>query len=303
MISKNFEPWRWKEHYYNLLPYGGKVDVEDIVYDTGGGATNAAVTFARQGLKTACIAKVGVDSAGREVVHVLREEKVSLNHFVKTTKHHTGFSVLIKPANGDRTVMVHRGASFEYHKTDFSLNSLKTQWLYVTSLAGNLDILKMLIDWANKNEVYIAVDPGSLEIKQRSTLLKLLRRCSLVHMNLDEAQALTGRTGAGATVGALHKAGVHTALLTRGGEGSYCLHGTDVYQSGLYKKVRVVDRTGAGDAYTSGFVAALVRGKSIEEAMSFAAANSTSVVGYVGSKSGILRTHDFRALKIRKVKL
>ena len=121
LISKNFAPKRLAGDWYNVLRYGSKINVEEIFYDTGGGATNAAVTFARQGLKTGCIAKIGLDAAGREIVHVLEKEHVHTEHLIKKTTHHTGFSVLLKPPTGDRTVLVHRGASAAYQKKRFCL--------------------------------------------------------------------------------------------------------------------------------------------------------------------------------------
>lgn len=303
LISKSFRPWRYQGHYFNLLEYGSKIDVEDVVYDTGGGATNAAVTFARQGLHVSCMAKVGVDAAGREIVHTLNKENVATEHLLKSTQHHTGFSALLKPYNGDRTVLVHRGASFNYSHKDFAVNDLHTTWLYISSLGGNLNVIKSLVNWANRHQVYVAINPGELELRQRTKLARLLRQCQVVIMNVDEACELTGQRSAAAAIRAFHKGKIDTALLTDGPRGSYVLHDGAVFRSGIYKKVRLVDRTGAGDAYGAGFVAAIIRGQTIEQAMSFAAANSTSVISYVGSKTGILRTHDVRQLKVRQVQL
>jgi sugar/nucleoside kinase (ribokinase family) len=56
----------------------------------------------------------------------------------------------------------------------------------------------------------------------------------------------------------------------------------------MYEDVPVVDRLGAGDAFSSGFVAMIAKGEGIEQAITFASANSTSVVGVIGAKPGIL---------------
>ena len=183
------------------------------------------------------------------------------------------------------------------------MSSIQTKWLYITSLGGDLGILKMIIDWANRREIYIAINPGTLELKKRKALLSLLKRTQIVIMNQDEAAELVQSEDIEQIIRKLHKNGVHIALLTNGGKGSWALYGDEVYKSGIYKKVRVVDRAGSGDAYGSGFVAALVRGKNMEEALSFAAANATSVVTYVGAKTGILKTHDVHALKIKRQKI
>jgi sugar/nucleoside kinase (ribokinase family) len=57
----------------------------------------------------------------------------------------------------------------------------------------------------------------------------------------------------------------------------------------MYDDVPVVDRTGAGDAFGSGFLSQWAQGKSLKDAVIFASANSTSVVSQVGAKAGILQ--------------
>ena len=303
MISKNFAPIKQGGDLVNVLEYGSKIEVEDIVYDTGGGATNCATTFARQGLHVAAIVKIGVDSAGREILHILHKEGVVVDHVIKSHKAQTGFSVLLKPQDGDRTVLVHRGASDDINKNDLGLSAIKTEWLYVSSLAGEMKTWDTIVKWAERHNVFVAMNPGSRELAKPKQLLAVAKKAQIVSMNLDEAMTLTNTKSVRACLMALHQAGLHIVLVTDGAKGSYCLYNQEVYKCGLYKKVRVVDRTGAGDAYTAGFVSALIRGLTIEQAMSFAAANSTSVISYVGAKTGILKTHDFHNLKVKRAKL
>ncbi|HUC20063.1 MAG TPA: PfkB family carbohydrate kinase, partial [Candidatus Polarisedimenticolaceae bacterium] len=89
-------------------------------------------------------------------------------------------------------------------------------------------------------------------------------------------------------------------VLTDGPKGSYASDGSSIYYAGQYKKVKVVDRLGAGDAFCSGFTAGIAQGWPIDQALTLASANSTSVVGSIGAKSGIL--HGTRGMKRMKVK-
>ncbi|MCA9308823.1 hypothetical protein KC973_00445, partial [Candidatus Saccharibacteria bacterium] len=77
-------------------------------------------------------------------------------------------------------------------------------------------------------------------------------------------------------------------LVSDGPRGAVATDGTKLYSAGLYEDVPVIDRTGAGDAFTSGFVSVIATGGTVEEALVFASANSTSVVGKIGAKAGIL---------------
>src|SRR5688572_16257109 len=62
--------------FYAELKMGGKADVDQINFSTGGGATNAAVTFARQGLDSVFMGAIGHDIAGQAVVEDLKREGV-----------------------------------------------------------------------------------------------------------------------------------------------------------------------------------------------------------------------------------
>ena len=63
------------------LPFGSKLEIKKIVFASGGGSTNAAVTFARQGLKTACIGVVGRDFNGDDVIKELAGEGIETGYF------------------------------------------------------------------------------------------------------------------------------------------------------------------------------------------------------------------------------
>jgi len=86
--------------YVEQFPLGAKIDVEHVYFDTGGGATNAAVTFARQGLHAGFVGKIGHDPAGVEVMRVLRREGVATDRVVHDPKLNTGYSTLLVAPTG-----------------------------------------------------------------------------------------------------------------------------------------------------------------------------------------------------------
>ncbi len=300
LFSKAFKPQRINKDQFNLIPFGDKIDVSDIVYETGGSATNTAVTFARQGFKVACLTKIGLDSAGREVLHQLEKESVATGLIKKNAKHHTGYSALLKPYSGDRTILIHRGASLYFEKTDFNLASVQVDWIFITSLNGDLKILSRLIDLARTKGIKIAINPGASELKKPRRLLKILTRADIVIINRDEAETLVGYNEPVELLSRAREAGISTIVMTDGPRGAWAAHAGFTYNCGIYKKVRVVDRTGAGDAFGSGFVAAMMRDGDIEKALTMGAANATSVVSYIGAKAGILRNSALDKFRINK---
>jgi len=288
--------------YVEQFPLGAKVNVDNVYFDTGGGATNAAVTFARQGLQAGFVGKIGHDPAGLEVLRALRREGVSTDRLITDTRLGTGYSTILLNANGERTVLIYRGASHALNAKDIPIRTLEADWFYITSLAGNLDLLGKLLKHANNHGIQVALDPGNEELAQTKKLRSLLPLVTVLKANAEELRVLFGGNDLRETV--VRADGICPYVVgTNGPAGSYAVNAGKLYQAGTYQKVKVVDRLGAGDAFGSGFVAALAKGLGIEDALSLASANATGVVAQIGAKTGILRTGRVKRMKIHVTKL
>lgn len=284
--------------YVEQFPLGAKLDVDNVYFDTGGGATNAAVTFARQGLEVGFIGKIGHDPAGGEIIRVLRREGVATDRVVYDTKLTTGYSTILLAPSGERTVLSYRGASHELKTKDIAIRTLEADWFYITSLAGNLDLLSKLLKHANNRGIQVAIDPGNAELAQTKKLRALLPLITVLKANAEELRTLFGGDTLRDTV--VRAADTCPYVVgTNGAAGSYAAAAGKLYQAGTYQKVKVVDRLGAGDAFGSGFVAALAKGMPIEDALSLASANATSVVAQIGAKTGILKTSRIKRMKLK----
>lgn len=284
--------------YVEQFPLGAKIDVEHVYFDTGGGATNAAVTFARQGFQVGFVGKIGHDPAGAEVMRVLRREGVATDRLVHDPKLNTGYSTLLVAQNGERTILTHRGASHELKSKDVAVRSLSADWFYISSLAGNLNLLGKLLKHANNHQIQVAIDPGGAELAQAKKFRALLPLITVLKANAQELKLLFGGDDLQDTI--RRAEGVCPYVVgTDGPAGSYAAIAGKLYQAGAYQKVKVVDRTGAGDAFGSGFVAALAKGMSAEDALSLASANASSVVAQFGAKTGILKTARVKRMKLK----
>ncbi len=284
--------------YVEQFPLGAKIDIEHVYFDTGGGATNAAVTFARQGLQAGFVGKIGHDPAGVEVMRVLRREGVATDHVVHDPRLSTGYSTILLAANGERTILTHRGASHELQAKDIPIRNLEADWFYITSLAGNMDLLAKLLKHANNHGIQVALDPGNGELAQIKKLRPLLPLVSVLKANAEELRVIFGGADVRETV--LRADGVCPYVVgTNGSAGSFATAAGRLYQAGMYQKVKAVDRLGAGDAFGSGFVAALAKGLGIEDALTLASANASSVVAQIGAKTGILRTTRIKRMKLK----
>jgi sugar/nucleoside kinase (ribokinase family) len=275
--------------YVEQFPLGAKVNVEHTYFDTGGGATNAAVTFARQGLEVEFVGKIGRDAAGDEVLRALGTENVDASRAVYDDKHGTGYSVLLLAPTGERTALVYRGASHELKAADVDVARLDADWFYITSLAGNFDLLSKLLKHASLKGIKVAIDPGAAELAEPVRLRELLTMVTVLKSNAGELKQLFGGDTLRHSVAAGAKV-CPVVVGTNSVSGFIAAAYGHLYKGGVYDpKAKVVDRNGAGDAFGSGLVSALARGDSVEDALTLASANATAVVATLGAKPGILR--------------
>ena len=269
------------------LEMGGKADVNNISFSTGGGATNAAVTFARQGLHSVFMGTIGHDPAGQAILDDLDNEGVATQHVSYSKTLNTGYSVLLLAPNGERSILTYRGASTHYDKRNFDMSNVEVDWLYVSSMAGSMDVLSDIFHHAKQKGIKVFFNPGKGELKQPSKLKGLLDDVDVLSVNKDEAALIVEGTNSEELARHLLNY-VSVAIVSDGPNGVVAVDGTTVVRAGMYEDVKVIDRTGAGDAFGSGFLSQFASGKSLKDCVIFASANSTSVVTKIGAKAGIL---------------
>lgn len=274
--------------FYAELKMGGKADVDQIHFSTGGGATNAAVTFARQGQRSLFAGTIGSDPAGQAVKTALKDEGVE-SRLSYSEKYNTGYSVILLADNGERTILTYRGASTHYDSVAFDLAAWgDADWLYMSNLAGQLDVVERLFRQAKDLGIKVAWNPGKAELDQSEKLKALLPLVEVFIVNRQEMQKILS----GEDLEDLARAAsqmVKVAVISDGPNGVAAVSRRQFVRAGIYEDVPVIDRTGAGDAFGSGFVCKWAQGASLQDAVTFASANSTSVVSFIGAKQGILR--------------
>lgn len=293
-----------------IMPLGAKLEIEKMIFSTGGGATNAAVTLGRHGLKTAVLSVVGDDTSGRTIQEELRQEGVNTDFLIAREKSYTAYSILLHPKGGERTILVHRGVSESLDRNDIPVRIAKqTSWFYITSLVGNIGLLKIFISLAKKNGIGIVYNPGGKEIRERKKLIPLLKHIDILTLDREEASLLTGipyeKPESMFAVWDRMSPGIN--IMTDAKNGVWVSDGALVYRAGVYTERAVIDRTGAGDAFGSGFAAVLIRrigakkgnlalrirAQDIEHAIRFGTANATSKIEGIGAKYGLLTRRAF----------
>jgi sugar/nucleoside kinase (ribokinase family) len=301
--GKIFTPKRENGELVEEFKLGTKNEIEDVVFSTGGGATNASVTFARLGMQSLYMGRLGHDISGKAVLEELAKENVSTKLVWYSKDLGTGYSTLLLSPNGERTILTYRGASSGYNLTPKHFQNIKPDWFYVSSLSGDIESLEVICTYAQKKNIKIAINPGKGELKAGARFKKLLPHFDILSINKEEMEQLFGTADLYTLMKKANR-DVPVVVVTDGPRGSYVIGNQHIYKAGMYKDVPVIDRAGAGDAFCSGFVAMLANRETIEMAIAYGSANSTSVVGKIGAKAGILHsTKDLDTMKIETIPL
>jgi sugar/nucleoside kinase (ribokinase family) len=271
------------------MALGSKIDIDDIHFSTGGGATNAAASFAKLGFKTSIITRIGDDEPGRAVISELESFKVDTSLIKTIKKANTAYSTLLTAPNGERTILVYRGVSAEHSEADLVERKMKTHLIYATSLGGNMEMLVRLARHAKQENIIIAWNPGQGEIKHGLRALNpILRHVTYLMLNLEEAQELTKiqTTDVHELAKILLRPGL-TLLISDGVLGTHAFEGNQYWHVGT-RNIKSISQTGAGDAFGSAFVAARLKGRDMADSLRIGTVNAESVISHFGAKAGII---------------
>jgi len=270
--------------------YGDKIPVKNLEFSVGGNAANNAVGTKRLGLKTGIVLTLGDDNIGNLIIEKLKAEGVDMTFVIEQPSTASNYSTVIN-YSGERTI-------FTYHAPrsyEFPVALPVTSWAYLTSMGESFRAFyNHFIDWLKKNPtVKLAFNPGTWQLRAGiEGIGDVLSLTYLLFVNREEAEKLSGfgdsRGKEKELLLAVSKLGPKLVIVTDGANGSFITDGQKFVKAGVLP-VDAYERTGAGDAFGSGALAALIKGKSMEEALIWGTVNSASVIGFVGPQKGLIK--------------
>jgi ribokinase len=273
-----------KKKNFISYPTGSKILIKELRFDIGGGGTNTSIAFSRLGLKTGYIGKLGDDENGKRIRDMLKKEKVKfLGRIGKNKK--SGYSIVLDSKDKDRTILTFKGINNDISYED--IKKFKTRWLYFSSLLEkSFKTQKKLAEKLIKKGVKIAFNPSDYLIKEnKKQVLDLLKLTYVLILNKEEAQMITNEKD---LLDGLHKLGPKIIVITDKDNIIKALDKNKKY-SLKPNKIKVVERTGAGDAFASGFVAGLVAKRDIDFCLKLGLKESESVIQRFGAKNNLLK--------------
>lgn len=275
------------------FPLGAKIKIESEVQSCGGGAANTSVGFSRLNLRAGFCGVIGDDEWGKGIQETLQREGVDTATAIIVEGETSSFSIiLVDPATGERTVLYSGNVNAHLRDPVFPKEELRAcRWIFLNHLSdvSNVimdDLCEILLNPNTK----LAWNPGGSQIKNgldKGLEKDLLRDTDLLFLNKEEALAFTRMTAVEDALRTLAKAGAAVTCVTDGGNGAWLSDGKILYFSGAVPS-KVVDTTGAGDAFAVGVTWGVIRSLSLPVALKAGMINASSVVESIGTQAGLL---------------
>lgn len=283
------------------MPFGMKVPFDHAeVIEAVGNASNAAVSFARMGIKGGLVSNVGADQQGRDIIVALQNKGVD-TRFVHINPNKISNYHYVLWYKEERTILI-KHEEYKYQWPRFR-ESDEPKWVYFSSISKNAldDYHDHVADWLEENpDIKLAFQPGTFQMEAGiERLRRLYARTEVLVLNREEAVYVSGGNydDIHDLFNRFHQLGTKIVVITDGPAGAYASDGENRFKMPLYPDPAApVERTGAGDAFASTFVAAIIKGNTIEGALQWAPINSMNVVQHVGAQAGLLKEDELGEL-------
>ena len=277
-----------------MMNFGEKLPYKDVtVVNAVGNAPNAAVSAQRLGLKSALVTNIGHDRYGKDCLDSLRKDGVSTDYVQMHEGKKTNYHYVLR-LGAERTILI----KHEAYPYRFPAFDAPPRYIYFSSVGeGALAFHHEIAAYVKTHpETKLVFQPGTFQIRVGHEALKDLYEVTKIFFcNKEEAKLVldTKEDDVPKLLKGLKKLGPKMPVITDGPKGSYALDSATDTESVWYMPMYPdpsppVDRTGAGDSFSSTFTAAIALGKSVKEALMWGPVNSMSVVQYIGAQKGLL---------------
>lgn len=274
------------------LVIDGETAVLEFYKSPGGSAVNTITLLKQLGISTVCFGVLGDDEDGEFFQNCLARKEVELK--IKKVQGFTGKAFIFVDRLGRRSIYVMPGVNLRLEEIDYpSLERFDFNWVHATSLVGERAFKKQF-EWllSLPDEIKISFSPGNLYSKLGlKTLEPLLKKTYVLFLNRDEIFMLAGKKSKvkfKEALERLHDTGVRLIAVTLEKKGALISDGRKVIKAPSMAE-KVIDTTGAGDAFSAGVLYGLIKNLEPEECLRLGNYLAGKVVGVWGSQLSQVR--------------
>jgi ribokinase len=262
----------------------------------GGSAANTAVGLARLGIKTGYIGKVSSDREGKLLLDNFKAEGVDTRGVIVSKEGRSGVVIGFVDEKGERALYVDPGVNDAIEFKEINLEYAgSAKILHLTSFVGEkpFETQKTLVK--NLSNIKVSLDPGELYARKGLTTLKpIIKRSFVLLLNENEIKLLTGKNYREGSKMLVNE-GVSIAAVKLGKRGCYVTDGKETHLIEPYK-VKVVDTTGAGDAFCAGFLYGLIKNKDLHECGRLGNFVASRCIREAGAREGLPKLSDLKEI-------
>lgn len=267
------------------IRYGEKIPVDSAVTMMAGTAPNVAIGIRRLGGASSIVSVVGEDATATLAMDGLKKEGISTDYIRIAEGRKSSFAAVLNFQAESTVLAVHEPHTYTMPE------NLKTKWLFVSEIGAIYKDLYREIAQMAENGIKIAINPGAMQLEELDeSLYHLISVADLLILNKDEAQLLCNcpTDDPKVLVRTMQELGPRIAIVTDGKGGSYASDDGKIFHAPLFEIGERVEATGAGDAFSTGVLGALITGHDLQTALTWGSINSGSVVKYIGPQKGLL---------------
>jgi sugar/nucleoside kinase (ribokinase family) len=268
--------------------------VSPIILLPGGDAANQAIVLSRMGFKTALFSRRGDDDFGKIMLDLLKNhgKGINLDGIVPDTQKATSVSAMMIRPNGQRNFCVHKGALFDFCVDDIDLSVLSCT--RVASIGGVYGLPSFDGDGAaaffraarEQGVITVADTKADFMGIGLEGIREMLKFTDYFFPSYDEAKAISGETEPEKMAGVFLDAGASHVGIKLGAKGIYVRDKEMDFRLPAFP-AEVVDTTGAGDNFMSGFIGGLVKNWDLRQCCLFGSAAAALCVSRIGPATAV----------------
>lgn len=271
------------------VAYGQKIPVDTCSLQLGGNACNVAVGLSKLQIKTAVMAELGKDEFSQKIINGLKSENVSTDFLLQNSDNPSSFSVIVS-FQKERTIL----GQHSKREHNFSFENISTRSIYLTSLGLEWkNTYQKALEFSRRTNALLAFNPGTPQLKEGLEGIKeVLMATTILFINKEEAEQILNikdqKSNINGLLNGLQRLGPKIVVITDGENGSYAINEKSEFFSQPIIPTQIVEKTGAGDAYASGFLAATILNFPMQTAMKWGTLNASATMGALGAQNGLL---------------
>lgn len=255
----------------------GESKIEGLEIRYGGSAFNVSVNSSILGLSSGVMASVGNDSDG--IIGNLKNYNVDYSNLILQNSP-SGRMFIINKEN-DRMFLFYKGANDKFEKNMINYQVFK-EYRFVHVSPTKLEIAEHAIKIAKENSNVVSFDPGEqLCYSNSEEVLKIIKNVDFLFVNRHELSALLGSSDIEEGGQYLTKRRAKNVIVKADKNGVYYFGKNYIHEKAFPAKV--IDPTGAGDSFSSAFIANYIRTSDIRSSLRYANAAASFCVQSYGA--------------------